>query len=59
MCLDYHDEVKIAMKIKFFVHLTKCFFWIFQDLNQGPLDLKLLTLPLDHEIISEDRKKNF
>ena len=32
-------------------------FWIFQDLNPGPLDLKLLTLPLDHEVSSEDRKK--
>ena len=33
------------------------FFWIFQYLNQGPLDLKLLTLPLDHEARSEGRKK--
>ena len=32
---------------------------MFQDLNPGPLDLKLLTLPLDHEASSEDRKKNF
>ena len=59
MCLDYHNEVKIALKFKIFIHLTKKKFWIFQDLNQGPLDLKLLTLPLDHEASSEDRKKNF
>ena len=30
-----------------------------QSSVQGPLDLKLLTLPLDHEMISEDRKKTF
>jgi hypothetical protein len=30
---------------------------IFQDLNQGPLDPNLLTLPLHHEVSSEDRKK--
>ena len=57
MCLDYHNEVKIALKFETFIHLTKKKFWIFQDLNPGPLDLKLLTLPLDHEASSEDRKK--
>jgi hypothetical protein len=31
--------------------------YIFQDLNQGPLGPKLLTLLLDHEVSSEDRKK--
>ena len=59
MCLDYHNEVKIALKFETFIHLTKKKFWIFQDLNQDPLDLKLLTLPLDHEASSEDRKKKF
>ena len=55
MYLDYPNEVKIALKFKFFIHLTK--FWIFQGLIQGPLDPKLLTLPLAYEVTSEDRKK--
>ena len=33
--------------------------WLNWDLNPGPLDSKLLTLPLDHEVSSEVRKKNF
>ena len=41
------------------IYLRKKKVCIFQDLNQGPLDPKLLTLPLDHEVSSEDRKKNF
>ena len=59
MCLYYHNEVKIALKFNFFYPFDRKKFWIFQDLNQGPLDLKLLTFPLDHEASSEDRKKNF
>ena len=57
MCLDYHNEVKIALKFEIFIHLTKKKIWIFQDSNPGPLDFKLLTLPLDQEASSEDRKK--
>ena len=59
MCLDYHNEVKKSFEIKKKYSFDKKKFWIFQDLNQGPLDLKLLTLPLDHEASSEDWKKNF
>ena len=57
MCLHFHNEVKISFEILFFYSFDKKKFWIFQDLNQGPLDLKLLTFPLDHEASSEDRKK--
>jgi hypothetical protein len=39
------------------IYLRKKKVCIFQDLNQGPLDPKLLTLPLHHEVSSEDRKK--
>ena len=50
---------KNSFEIWNFYSFDKKKFWIFQDLNPGPLDLKLLTLPLDHEASSEDRKKNF
>ena len=43
---NYHNEVKIALNF-FFIHLTK-FFFNFLGFE-----------PLDHVIISEDRKKNF
>ena len=59
MCLDYHNEVKISFEIFIFIHLTKKKFLIFQGLIQGPLDPKLLTLPLHHEVSNEDRKKSF
>ena len=59
MCLDYHNEVKISFEILIFYSFDKKKFWIFQGLIQGPLDPKLLTLPLDHEVSSEDRKNNF
>mgnify|MGYP000231976637 CR=1 FL=1 len=55
MCLDYHNEQKIALKLKIFINLRKQKVCIFQGLIQGPLDPKLLTLPLDHEV----RRKNF
>ena len=58
MCLGYHIEVKIALKFETY-SFDKKKFWIFQDLNPGLLNLKLLALPLDHEASSEDRKKNF
>ena len=59
MCLHYHNEVKIVLRFKNFDHLRKKKFWIFQGLIQGPLDPKLLTLPLDHEATSKNRKKYF
>ena len=59
MCLNYHNEEKFVLRFKKFYHLRKKKFWIFQGLIQGPLDPKLLTLPLHHEVSSEDRKKNF
>ena len=59
MCLDYHNEVKISFEILIFYSFDKKKFWIFQGLIQGPLDPKLLTLPLDHEATSKDRKKYF
>ena len=46
MCLDYHNEVKISFEILIFYSFDKKKFWIFQGLIQGPLDPKLLTLPL-------------
>ena len=46
-------------EIRNFYPFDKKKFWIFQDLNQNSLDLKLLTLPLDHEASSEVRKKTF
>ena len=57
--LDYHNEVKISFEILIFYSFDKKKFWIFQGLIQGPLDPKLLTLPLDHEVTSEDRKNHF
>ena len=53
MCLDYHNEVKTALKSKNFIHLTKKSFEFFRIWTRSPLDLKLLTLPLDHEAIFE------
>ena len=58
MCLHYHNEVKIVLRFKFFDHLRKKKFCIFQGLIQGPLDPKLTTLPQDHGVSSELRKKN-
>ena len=58
MCSNYHNEVKIVLRFKFFDHLRKKKFCTFQGLIQGPLDLKLTTLPLDHGASSELGKKN-
>ena len=58
MCSHYYNEVNIALRFKCFVHLRKKKFCIFQGLIQGPLDPKLTTLPLDHGVSSELRKKN-
>ena len=44
MCLDYHNEVKIALRFKFSIDLRKKKFYIFQGLVQGPFDPKLTTL---------------
>ena len=55
MCLNYHNEEKFVLTFKKFYHLRKKKFWIFQGLIQGP---KLATLPLDHGVSSEVRKKN-
>ena len=57
MCLDYHNEVKIALRFKFSIDLRKKKFCIFQGLLHGPLDPKLTALPLDHKVSSELRKK--
>ena len=57
MCSNYHNEVKIVLRLKFFDHLRKKKFCIFQGLIQVPLDLKLTTLPLDHGVSSEPGKK--
>ena len=59
MCLHFHNEVKISFEILFFYSFDKNKFWIFQGLIQGPWDPKLLTLPLDHEASTKDRKKSF
>ena len=57
--MDYHTtEVKIALSFKFSIDLRRKKFCIFQGLIQGPLDPKLATLPLDHGVSSEVRKKN-
>ena len=58
MCLNYHNEEKIVLRFKRFYHLREKKFCIFQGLIQGPLDPKLTTLPLDHGVSSEVRKKN-
>ena len=57
MCLDYHNEEKFVLRFEKFYHLRKKKFCIFQGLIQGPLDPKLTTLPLDHGVSSEVRKK--
>ena len=59
LCLGYHNEVKISFEILIFYSFDKEKFWNFQGLIQSPLDPQLLTLPLDHEVSSEDRKENF
>ena len=58
MRLNNHNEEKFVFRFKKFCHLRKKKFWIFQGLIQGPLDPKLPTLPLDHGVSSEVRKKN-
>ena len=58
MCLNYHNEEKFVLRFKKFYHLRKKKFCIFQGLIQGPLDPKLTTLPLDHGVSNEFRKKN-
>ena len=57
MCLNHHNEEKFVFRFKKFYHLRKKKFCIFQGLIQGPLDPKLTTLPLDHGVSSEVRKK--
>ena len=59
MCSNHHNEVKIVLRFKFFDHLRKKKFCTFQGLIQGPLDLKLTTLPLDHGVSSEPGIKLF
>ena len=57
MCLNYHNEEKFVLRFKKFCHLRKKKFCIFQGLIQVPLDPKLTTLPLDHVVSSQVRKK--
>ena len=57
MCSNHHNEVKIVLRFTFFDHLRKKKFCTFQGLIQGPLYLKLTTLPLDHGASSELGKK--